>query len=94
MAWNKKEQTISNEVFQLWTQCRKHGDNKKIAEALKVSQPVIERALNFGAVYSEGVEEGITNFFLERAKGQNTAAEELKKVVREGLKTEEDETTF
>jgi hypothetical protein len=84
---------IDPEVFALWTKCRKHGDNNELKRLTGFSLPVIERALNVGAVYSHKLQEFITAYYTARASKDAIALQNLKAAVAAGeVKTEDDAT--
>lgn len=79
---SKKQLNIPQKVFDLWTKCRQHGDNKVIAEAIGVSVPVVSDALNIGYVNKVENVGKINDFFMNRIKETEKNAKELEKAVK------------
>lgn len=79
---SKKQLNIDPKTFELWKQCRQHGDNKTIAEAIGVSVPVVSDALNVGYVNKVEVVTKINDFFMARIKETEKNAKELAKALK------------
>jgi hypothetical protein len=84
----KVRQTISDELFQMWKDCRTRGDVNKITEETKLSRPVIERALNSGFVVKEGLADTITYYFAKRLEGSRATTNKLKSILDENGRAE------
>lgn len=82
---------IDPEVLALWTKCRRHGDNNALKDITGLSLPVIERALNVGAVYSIDLQSKITAYFTARAEQEAKALQRLKEAVAAGEQNTEDD---
>jgi hypothetical protein len=79
----KVRMTITEELFETWKQCRMRGDVNEITKLMKVSRPVIERALNSGFVVQQGLADKITEFFTKRLEESQVNSERLKKMFNE-----------
>ena len=57
---------ISKELFNTWQQLRRTGDPAKLQKALKLSRPIVDRALNYGNAKNEVTADRISKFFSDR----------------------------
>lgn len=69
--------TISIELLDAWRKFKRRSDGETIAEALGYSRPVIDRAINFGYVKTDGLTDAITNFFTARLDAEKASAAKL-----------------
>lgn len=73
--------TISQSLFLAWQKFRQRKDGETIADALGYSRPVIDRALNFGYVKTQGLDDKISEFFQNRVNAQTMQADKLNNLV-------------
>lgn len=64
--------TISLELYDAWQIMRRSGDPGKLHDKLKISRPIIDRALNYGNVKKTGLADKITKFFNDRFEAEKT----------------------
>ncbi len=73
----KYDRTISVELFNAWQTFRRRKDVEVISAELGYSRPVVDRALNFGYVKTDGLSENITEFFTKRVRNERESAGKL-----------------
>ena len=73
------EVTIDPVLFKAWVKNRRKGDPEEIVKLLGKSRPVIDKALKYGNVKDQGIIDGITKFYTERAEAERASGIELLK---------------
>jgi hypothetical protein len=79
----KFPRTIAEELHNAWAALRRKRDPETIAEALKVSRPIIDKALIYGHVTMTGLTDKITKFFEDRLIKERKDADKLLTMQRE-----------
>ena len=69
---------IGNELFITWQQMRRIGDPEKIAKALGLSRPIIDRALVYGNVKNEKTADLISKWFAKRLEQESKSGSSIK----------------
>lgn len=77
MANKKWQRTVSEDLFEAWKKLRRTGDVGLLMKDLKLSRPVIDRALNNGYVSMPELADKINSFFQTRLEAENKKAKEL-----------------
>lgn len=83
MATSKKtnkvrhRRTIAIELHKQWRKLERKGDAEKLATALNVSKPTIDKALIYGCVHQQALVDGITKFFADRILAEKENAQAL-----------------
>lgn len=77
MSTEKKECTISPELFEAWKKLKRRNDAQLMVKQFKARRPIIDNALNFGYALDPKLIEKITAFFMNRLKAEKEAADKL-----------------
>ena len=68
---------VSQQLFDSWQVCRRKNDPKELCKKLKMSRPIIDRALNYGHVKNEKLTQRISAFFNDRYEREKKQGQEL-----------------
>jgi len=69
--------TISKDLFISWQKNRRAGDATQMIKKIKVSRPILDRALNYGNVKSDKLTKDITKFFADRIAAESAMVRAL-----------------
>jgi hypothetical protein len=73
----RHRRTIAIELHKQWRNLERKGDAEKLATALNVSKPTIDKALIYGCVHQQALVDGITKFFADRILAEKESAQAL-----------------
>lgn len=59
---------INQDLFDTWQQLKRKGDPKELCKELKLSRPIIDRALKYGHVKNPITADRISKFFSKRVE--------------------------
>lgn len=75
-----RRRTIAVELHKQWRQLERTGDAEAIAKKLKVSKPTIDKALIYGGVHQQKIQDGINKFFADRLIREKEMADHLREL--------------
>lgn len=79
---DRHRRTIAEELHKQWRKLERKGDSEKLAEALGVSKPTIDKAIIYGCVHQQALVDGITKYFADRITAEKESAQHLAELTK------------